>query len=97
MAIKEKDLSEAEIVALQWIRRGQGTFVHLIDSKTSEDVFGNPIPGIRVFKKLEEKGLCYQTEEDPLFLNEGDSEAFQFSSTMELTDEGLELARKLGG
>lgn len=96
MDIEEKDLSEAEIVALKWIRKGVGTFVHNIDAKTTKDVFGDPIPGMGVFKKLEKKGLCFQTEEDALFLNEGDTEAFQFSSTMELTDEGLELARKLG-
>lgn len=95
MAIEPKDLSEAERVALKWIRKGQGTWVHLIDSKTSHDVFGDPIPGMTIFKKLEKKGLCFQTEEDPMFLNEGDEEAFQFSSTMELTDEGMELVEKL--
>lgn len=96
MAIEEKDLSEAEIAALKWIQKGVGTFVHNIDTKTTQDVFGSPIPGLRVFRKLEKKGLCFETEEDPMFLNEGDEEAFQFSSTMELTDEGLELVRRLG-
>lgn len=96
MVIEEKDLSEAEIIALRWIKKGMGTEVWRIEAKTTMDVFGDPVPGMAIFKKLEKKGLCYQTEEEPFLLNEDDQEPFQFSSTMELTDEGLVLARKLG-
>lgn len=94
MAIEEKDLSSAEIVALRWIKKGVGTQVWRIEPKSSEDMWGDPIPGMGVFKRLEKKGLCYQTVEDTITLDNG--EEFEFSSTMELTEEGLELARKLG-
>jgi hypothetical protein len=94
--IQPEDLSEAELNAIEWIKTSTAPFVYNIEAKTTQDVFGNPIPGMAIFRKLEKKGLCYQTIEDPIFLNEGDTEPFEFSPTMELTDEGLELARKMG-
>lgn len=93
--IQPEDLSEAELNAILWIETSPATFVYNIEPKTSRDVFGNPVPGMAIFRKLEKKGLCFQTIEDPIFLNEGDTEPFEFSPTMELTDEGQELARKM--
>lgn len=96
MAIEESDLSSAEISALKWIRKGAGTEVSRIEAKASESMWGDVVPGMAVFKRLEKKGLCYQTLEDPIFLDEEDGEKFEFSSTMELTDEGLALVKRLG-
>jgi hypothetical protein len=93
MAIEEQDLTEAEIAALRWIKNGTGTEVWRIEAKTGKDMFGNPVPGMAIFRKLEKKGLCYPTVEEPVLLADG--EPFEFSSTMELTDEGLRLARGL--
>lgn len=94
MAIEEKDLSTAEIVALRWIHKGVATEVWRIEPKSSRDMWGDPIPGMTVFKRLEKKGLCYPTIEDPITFADG--EVFEFSPTMELTEEGLAIARKLG-
>jgi hypothetical protein len=94
--IHPEDLSEAEITAIQWLKSSVATFVYNIEPKTSQDMHGCPVPGMAIFRKLEKKGLCYQTIEDPIFLEEGDTEPFEFSPTMELTDEGLELARRIG-
>ncbi|MBI6883088.1 hypothetical protein [Pseudomonas putida] len=96
MAIEESDLSSAEISALKWIRKGAGTEVSRIEEKASESMWGDVVPGMAVFKRLEKKGLCYQTLEDPILLDEEDGETFEFSSTMELTDEGLALVKRLG-
>lgn len=95
VAIEPEDLSEAELNAIVWIKTSTAPFVYNIEAKSSRDVFGNPVPGMTIFRKLEKKGLCYQTIEDPIFLNEGDEVPFEFSPTMELTEEGLELARKI--
>ena len=94
--LKPEDLSEAELNAIQWLKTSLAPFVYNIEPKTSRDVFGNPVPGMTIFRKLEKKGLCYQTIEEPIFLNEGDEVPFEFSPTMELTDEGREMARKMG-
>jgi hypothetical protein len=94
VAIKFEDLSEAEQNALQWLKSSVVTFVYNIEPKTTRDMHGSPIPGMTIFRKLEQKGLCYQTVEDKIFLNEGDEEPFEFSSTMELTDEGLALFKE---
>lgn len=93
--IQPEDLSEAEITAIQWLKSSVATFVYNIEPKTSQDMHGCPVPGMSIFRKLEKKGLCFQTIEDPIFLNEGDEVPFEFSPTMELTDEGLDLARRI--
>lgn len=48
-----------------------------VSDKTEYDVFGFKVPGMRVFKQLEKKGLIFFTEEEPFDL--GDGEMFDFT------------------
>ncbi len=89
MSIKLEDLSEAEIEALRLMRAGIHTMVNRIPDKTYRDGVGIVTPGMAVYRRLAKKGLCYQTEEEPL------EDGFVFTESMELTPEGLELAQKL--
>ncbi len=89
MSIKLEDLSEAEVEALRLMRTGFNTMVNRIPDKTYRDGVGIVTPGMAVYRRLAKKGLCYQTEEEPL------EDGFVFTESMELTDAGLELAQKL--
>lgn len=60
-------LSANETEALRWIRRvGSLSSVMVPDRNDRDDVFGTVQPGRAVFKKLETKGLCYETEPDEI-------------------------------
>lgn len=52
-----------------------------IEDKNRSDGFGNIIPGLLVFKKLEKKGLVFFTKEDPIDIN---GEPFYFTPSVEL-------------
>jgi hypothetical protein len=61
-------LSEAEQNALDFLKsKGGSCLVTDVEDRNSKDVFGMIVPGIRVFKKLEKKGLVYFTIEEPPF------------------------------
>lgn len=77
--------SEAQLVALQKAR--ETVLTSKIEDCTEKDVFGDPVPGHSVFRKLIKMGLVFETEEDPITLDNG--EIFEFTPTYELTDEGL--------
>lgn len=89
MVLRVENLSEAEQAALRWIRDSNSTLVSAISEKTTADIFGHPVPGLTIFKKLERKGLCFQTEEEP------DEDGFTFTESIEFTEAGRELAAKL--
>jgi hypothetical protein len=79
--------SEAEITALRLIHDKGGVLISHVSDKNEIDVFGNVIPGIRVFAKLIKKGLVFITEEEPFTLDNG--EVFCFTPTYELTEVGI--------
>lgn len=89
MEIKLKDLTEAEIAGLLWIRDAKSTLVSQIPSKTGVDAFGQTVPGLVIFKNLERKGLCFQTEEEP------DEDGFAFTESIEFTEEGRQMAKEI--
>lgn len=96
MGVDLMDLSEAEIAALRWVRESPCTLVSRIPDKTSTNEFGDPVPGMAIFRRLERKGLLFQTEEEPVrFTDAEDEEPFYFTESIELTDEGRELASRL--
>ena len=75
------DLSESEHRALEILEAsGGGLLVTNIQERNSKDDFGNIIPGITIYKKLELKGLVVITEE------EADLNGFKFTSYVYLAD-----------
>jgi hypothetical protein len=82
-------LSEAEYNALRYVNRHGSILVTKIDSKNSRDVFGEIVPGMAVFKKLEKKGLLVFTEEDE------DEEGFAFTEEVYITELGVKTAKAL--
>jgi hypothetical protein len=55
--------------------------------KSSQDVFGDTVPGIRTYEQLDKLGFLIITEEDPIDI---DGEPFTFTPMVELTDTGRE-------
>lgn len=97
MTLSLVDLSAAEIAALQWIKTSSCNLVSKIPETTSTDVFGTPIPGLAIFRKLVKKGLAFETEEDPVhFDTTPDEEPFFFTPSIELTEQGEHLANLIG-
>lgn len=96
MAITKESLSESEKAALRWIKTTSCNLVSHIPDKTERNVFGDPVPGMSIFRKLEKKGLCFETIEDPVrFTDDPNEEPFYFTPSMELTDEGQAIADEL--
>lgn len=83
------ELSTAEKNALSYISRKLSILVTSIPEKNDTDVFGEVIPGITVFKKLEKKGLIFFAEEDV------DEDGFRFTEEAYITELGKSVARKL--
>lgn len=77
-----KDLSESERKALETLKERLSIMIYTIPDKTGKDFFGNPIPGIVVYKKLEKRGLCIICE--PIV----DDDGFEWSPAVEITAEG---------
>ncbi|MCE6959628.1 hypothetical protein LAZ40_11360 [Cereibacter sphaeroides] len=84
-----RKFSEAEVNAIEAAK--DGLLSSAVSDTTTEDVFGNPVPGWRVFRKLEREGYLFETEEDPIEIN---GEPFTFTTVVCLTDLG-EAALKL--
>lgn len=89
----EKDFSEAEISALRRLKAERSILISKIEDKTLKDCLGSIIPGMNIYKKLIKKNICLLTEEDPIILDDG--EEFQFTASIELTDEGEALLNKM--
>lgn len=86
--MNDKPLSPIEEEAMLWLQRNSSILVTSIPEKTEmEPGLGSRIPGLATFRRLESKGLCYMTEEDPLFPEDGpDSETW--TPSVEITDLG---------
>ena len=89
----EKDFSEAEISELRRLKAERSILISKIEDKTLKDCLGSIIPGMNIYKKLIKKNICLLTEEDPIILDDG--EEFQFTASIELTDEGEALLNKM--
>lgn len=77
-------LSANEIAALEiLVERGGSVLTSAVPDKNEKDcVFRTVTPGHPVYKKLEKKGLCFYTEEDPM------EDGFVFTNEIYITDEG---------
>lgn len=83
------NLSEAEIVALNYLKaNGGGVLISDIPDKNEKDHMGFLTPGMRVYKSLEKKGLVIFTEEEPVEMENFYGETFEFTFTpmIQLTD-----------
>lgn len=85
--------SEAQEEALRLADKGVCTSA--ICEKSDTDVFGNPIPGVAVFRKLIKAGYIFETEEEPLELDDGT--LFDFTPSYHLTEEGEAALAELRG
>lgn len=84
-------LSEAEIAALTALEasgsgRGRPISVDDLPDRTSEDLWGFPVPGKKVWMRLIKRGLVIVPEEEPIDL--GDGCLFTFTAFLELTEHG---------
>lgn len=82
-------LSDNEKSALTLVHRKGSLLTSQIEDRTSTDILGTLIPGRGLFNRLIQKGLAYETEEPVL------EDGFQFTTSIELTDQGAALARTL--
>lgn len=90
MMSTNQSLSESEQAALDYLRgNGGSVLVTKIPDKNEKDCMGFIMPGIRVYQKLEKKGLVVFTEEEPIELEDEDGKPFEFTFTpmIELTNE----------
>ncbi len=85
--------SEAQEKALRMAN--DGILTSLVPDRTEKDVFGFPEPGVAVFRKLIKDGFVFETEEDPITLDNGT--VFEFTPSYYLTDEGEKALAELGG
>lgn len=82
-------LSESEKVALKYIAQNRAVLVTQVPEKNDRGHFGDIIPGIRVYKALDKKGLVLITEEEP------DEDGFEWTPMIEITDAGSAMAKTL--
>lgn len=81
-------MTEAETNALRYLaERGGSVLVTAIPDKNERGLFGEIVPGLRGYQKLERQGLLYITEEEPC------EDGFVFTPTIDLTESGV-LATK---
>jgi len=90
MSDNTKPLTQVEYAALLWIKTTTCNLVSMIPDKTELNVFGDKVPGMATFKKLAKRGYCFETEEEPVrFTDDPDEVPFDFTPSIEMTDEGL--------
>lgn len=83
------DISLAELVALQTLdRMGGGLLTSWINETNSKDEFGEIVPGIRVYRKLDNKGYVVITDEEPC------DDGFEFTPMIDLTDLGKQILKR---
>lgn len=86
--------SESEMAALKTLsEKGGGIILTQIPDKNEKDFMGFITAGMTTYKKLIKKGLCFITEEEPLILDNG--EEFLFTPSVEFTEEGLNLMKRI--
>ncbi|MBW3243381.1 hypothetical protein KUV57_11975 [Epibacterium sp. DP7N7-1] len=85
-------LSEAEIYGIQALYGRALIAADDLPKKTTNDLWGFPIPGRRVWMSLIRKGLVFIPDEEPIDL--GGGEMFTFTAYLELTEEGLRIAQR---
>lgn len=84
------ELSEAEYEALAYLVANSGAvLITAIGDKNETGLFGELVPGMRVYKRLAKAGHVLFTEEEPIDL--GDGEMFDFTPMVEITDSGRKL------
>ena len=84
---KARPLSAAEMAALEMVRAAGGELLeYRVGDVTTKDVFGRPVPGIAVFRKLVKAGYLYLTIEDPVELDDGST--FEFTPSFCMTEVG---------
>lgn len=86
-------LSEAEEEAFRRVRKG--ILTSSIPSKTITDAVGSLEPGMGVYRKLIKKGLVFETEEEPVYFDDGDQ--FDPTPMIEFTEEGEALYAEILG
>lgn len=87
------DFSEAELSALRRLKSERSILISKIEDKTLKDCLGSIVAGMSIYKKLIKKNICLLTEEDPIILDDG--EEFQFTASIELTEEGEAILNKM--
>lgn len=86
--MSDKPLTPLEEEAVLWLQRESSILITQIPDKTETGaVFGDRTPGRATFRRLEKAGLCYQTEEDPMFPEDG-PDSPTWTPTIDLTDLG---------
>jgi hypothetical protein len=89
-------LSEAEHNGLAMlIQNGGSILVSRISETNSKGLYGEIEPGMPVFRRMAKKGWCFETEEDPTEMKDGDGNTFifEFTPSIEITPEGEEAFR----
>ncbi|NDV51541.1 hypothetical protein [Salipiger sp. PrR003] len=86
-------LTEAEETAFRLIRGG--LLVSRIPEKSIPDPLGGAEPGMRVYRGLIKKGLVFETEEEPVYFDDGDR--FDPTPMIEFTEEGEALYAEIFG
>lgn len=77
-------LSAAEREALRLLQRRRSILVTEIPEHNERTCFGDILPGRAVFRKLEARGLCFETIEDAIFEEGGET----WTPTLEITQAG---------
>ena len=82
-------LSASERAALQTLVNEGGSMLETrIPDRNERCVFGDAVPGVSVYRRLEKRGLLYFTEEEPLNLPGDPLDGFTFTPEVYITDEG---------
>ncbi len=86
--------SLSELSALKRLKDEGSILISKIPDKNETEFLSDRIiSGMSVYKKLIKKELCFITEEDPIIFEDG--EEFQFTPSIELTDEGQKVVDEL--
>lgn len=75
-------LSKNEFSALEFLVVNGAVLVTRIPEENEKDIYGNVIAGIRVYRKLNKRGLVIITDEEP------DENGFEWTPQIEITEEG---------
>jgi len=92
MTVVDLKLSEMEEAALTFLHsRGGTVLVSAIPERNERGLFGEKEAGMRVYQKLDKRGLVVLTEE-PV-----EEDGFQFTASAEMTDLGREALKAATG
>lgn len=84
------DLTEAEAAALAVLygKFGGTMLTSDVPERTERGVFGQIVPGLAIYRKLEQKGLVEFTEAETSGASGDASEGFVFTNEVRLTEAG---------